>query len=91
MIFDPMYFVFMIPGVLLMLWAQSKVKGSYKRWSQTGNLAGLTGAQAARRVLDANGLHDVAISGRWSQWLKVNPLPSLTLISSFTNLDKATG
>ena len=61
MIFDPMYFVFMIPGVLLMLWAQSKVKGSYKRWSQTGNLAGLTGAQAARRVLDANGLHDVAI------------------------------
>lgn len=61
MFFDPMYFVFMIPGLLLMLWAQSKVKGSYATWSKTANAAGLTGAQAARRILDANGLRDVPI------------------------------
>ena len=61
MLFDPMYFVFMIPGLLLMLWAQAKVKGAYATWSKTANAAGLSGVQAARRVLDANGLLDVPI------------------------------
>jgi hypothetical protein len=61
MFFDPMYFVFMIPGLLLMLWAQSKVKGAYAKWSKAPNAAGLTGAQAARRILDANGLRDVPV------------------------------
>jgi uncharacterized protein len=56
-----MYFIFFIPGMLLMLWAQSKVKGNYKKYSQVPNMAGLTGAQAARRILDANGLQDVAV------------------------------
>lgn len=61
MYFDPMYFVFMIPGLLLMLWAQAKVRGSYKKYSQVPISSGLTGAQAARRVLDAEGLQSVAI------------------------------
>jgi Zn-dependent membrane protease YugP len=61
MFFDPMYFVFMIPGLLLMLWAQSKVKGAYAKWSKAPNAAGLTGAQAARRILDANGLRDIPV------------------------------
>lgn len=56
-----MYFIFFIPGMLLMLWAQGKVKGNYKKYSQVPNMAGLTGAQAARRILDANGLQDVAV------------------------------
>lgn len=56
-----LYFAFMIPGILLMLWAQGKVKGSYKKYSKVANSAGITGAQAARRVLDDNGLHDVQI------------------------------
>ncbi|MFN8592389.1 MAG: zinc metallopeptidase [Thermomicrobiales bacterium] len=59
--FDPMYFVFMIPGVLLMLWAQAKVRGSYSKYSKIRNDANLTGAQVARRVLDANGLRDVPV------------------------------
>jgi hypothetical protein len=58
---DPMYFVFMIPGLLFMLWAQFKVRGAYKRFRQVPNARGLTGAQAARRILDANGLHDVPV------------------------------
>lgn len=56
-----LYFMFMIPGVLLMLWAQSKVKGSYAKYSKVANTKGMTGAQAARMVLDANGLQNVAI------------------------------
>jgi hypothetical protein len=62
MIFDPLYFVFMIPGVILMLWAQSKVKGSYNKFSKIANDEGLTGAQVARRILDANGLYDVPVN-----------------------------
>jgi Zn-dependent membrane protease YugP len=61
MFFDPMYFVFMIPGLLFMLWAQSKVKGNYQKYSKVRNTANVTGAQAARAVLDANGLQGVAI------------------------------
>jgi Zn-dependent membrane protease YugP len=56
-----LYFIFFIPGLLLMLWAQNRVKSSYKKYSQVPNMAGITGAQAARRVLDSNGLHDVQI------------------------------
>ena len=56
-----MYFMFMLPGILLMVWAQSKVKGSYSKYSKVANSRGLTGAQAARMVLDDNGLHDVQI------------------------------
>lgn len=61
MFFDPMYFVFMLPGLLLMLWAQSRVRGTYARFSKVANSANITGAQAARRVLDAEGLYDVTI------------------------------
>jgi Zn-dependent membrane protease YugP len=61
MFFDPMYFVFMIPGVLLMLWAQSRVRGSYAKYSKVRNDVNMTGAQVARRILDANGLNDVPV------------------------------
>jgi hypothetical protein len=56
-----MYFVFLIPGILFMLWAQSKVKGNYKKYSQVRISANVTGAQAARTILDAEGLQDVQI------------------------------
>lgn len=59
--FDPMYFVFMLPGLIFMLWAQSKVRGNYSKYSQVRNSANVTGAQAARRVLDSQGLYDVQI------------------------------
>jgi Zn-dependent membrane protease YugP len=59
--FDPMYFVFLAPGLLFMLWAQMKVRGAYGRYGREANLAGVTGAQAARRVLDREGLTNVAI------------------------------
>jgi Zn-dependent membrane protease YugP len=61
MIFDYRYFLFMIPGLLFMLWAQSKVKGTYAKYSKVRNDRGLTGAQAARAVLDSNGLYNVPV------------------------------
>ena len=55
----PMYFdstmLLMIPGFLLSLWAQFKVKSAYAKYSQVGTRSGLTGAQVAARILqDAN-------------------------------------
>ncbi len=61
MFFDPTYFLFMLPGLAFMLWAQSKVKGNYAKFSKVRNQAGVTGAQAARRVLDSQGLYDVPV------------------------------
>lgn len=61
MFFDPRYFLFMIPGLLFMLWAQSKVRGNYNKYSKVRNDAGLTGAQVARRMLDSNGLQNVGV------------------------------
>ncbi|HEV2529067.1 MAG TPA: zinc metallopeptidase [Thermomicrobiales bacterium] len=61
MFFDPVFLLFMIPGVILMLWAQSRVKSNYNRFSKVRNFQGLTGAQAARRILDSNGLYDVKV------------------------------
>jgi Zn-dependent membrane protease YugP len=61
MIFDPMYLLFMIPGIILSFWAQGKVRGSFQKYSQVANSAGLTGQQAARRVLDNAGLYNVPI------------------------------
>lgn len=61
MIFDPMYILFMLPGFILAIWAQSKVKGNFSRYSQVANSAGLTGEQAARRVLDNAGLYNVPV------------------------------
>ena len=56
-----LYIIFMLPGLLFSLWAQSRVKGAYNKYSNVRNERGLTGAQAARLVLDSNGLTDVPI------------------------------
>ncbi len=53
--------ILLIPAVIFCWWAQSKVKGNYNRYSQVRNLQGLTGAQAARKMLDANGLHHIQV------------------------------
>lgn len=61
MVFDPWYFLFIIPGFLLSIWAQSKVKGNFQKYSQVRNGSGLTGAQTSRRILDAEGLNSIPI------------------------------
>jgi len=46
---------------VLTIWAQFRVKGTFNKWSEVPTQSGLTGYEAARRMLDANGLHDVPI------------------------------
>jgi Zn-dependent membrane protease YugP len=59
---DPTYMLFMIPAFILMLIAQGYVNGDYKKWSQVRAGSGLTGAQAAERLISAGGL-DVNVDG----------------------------
>jgi Zn-dependent membrane protease YugP len=58
---DPMYFVFAMPALLLALYAQWRVRSTYAKYSQLANATGYTGAEVARRLLDASGLHHVQI------------------------------
>ena len=59
MFFDPLYFIFIAPAVLLMIWAQFRIKSTYHSAMQVD--ARLTGAAAARYILDQAGLHNVGI------------------------------
>ena len=54
-------FLVMIPALIFSLWAQFKVNSTFKKYAKVRNRRGLTGADVARRVLDANGLHNVTI------------------------------
>lgn len=51
----------MIPGVLLGLYAQFKLTSTYNKYLEVGNRAGLSGAEAARQILDRAGLTDMAV------------------------------
>ncbi|MEZ6067069.1 MAG: zinc metallopeptidase [Planctomycetaceae bacterium] len=59
MIFDPMYFVFAAPAILLMLWAQGRISSAYRQGMQVPTP--LSGAAVAQHILDEAGVHDVAI------------------------------
>ena len=59
--FDPMYFVFIMPGLALALLATYLTKSTFARYSQFSSRLGLTGAQAAYEMLARNGIHDVTI------------------------------
>ncbi|GAP64410.1 hypothetical protein ARMA_2833 [Ardenticatena maritima] len=59
--FNPMYFLFALPALLLGLYAQYKVQNAFARYSRVRTVRGLTGAQVARYLLDAHGLHHVRV------------------------------
>ena len=61
MIFDPMYIAFMAPALALSLWASWKTKSAFNKYSKVRTASGMTGAQAARAILDANGLQTVTV------------------------------
>jgi Zn-dependent membrane protease YugP len=58
--FDPTY-ILLIPALLLAIYAQGRVQTTFKRYMYERSQAGVTGAQVARELLDANGLHDVPV------------------------------
>lgn len=61
MIFDPIYLALMVPALLLSLWASWRTRSAFKKYSRVRTLSGLTGAQAAAKLLAAAGIHDVEI------------------------------
>lgn len=61
MFFDPVYFLFLAPALLLSVWAQLKVKGATAKYSQVPSSSGMTGAQIARAILDAFGVSGVRV------------------------------
>ncbi|MEK5058498.1 zinc metallopeptidase [Paenibacillus shunpengii] len=56
-----MMFVLLILAIILSVWAQFRVQGTFKKWAKVDNSTGLTGYDVARHMLDTNGLHDVPI------------------------------
>ncbi|KPV59519.1 peptidase [Paenibacillus sp. A3] len=60
MLFHPMDFLIII-AFILSIWAQFRVKGTFNKWSEVSVQSGMTGYEAARRMLDSNGLYDVPV------------------------------
>jgi len=63
MFYDPTYLCFMLPGMLLVMLASWYVNSAYRKWSQVRTRSGLTGAEAAQRLIYNGGLSGVQIQG----------------------------
>ena len=59
--FDPLYMLFLLPALALAGFAQFKTQHTFKKYSRVRSSSGMTGAGAARRMLDARGLNQVEI------------------------------
>jgi len=59
--FDPMFLVLVVPAMIFSMWAQHQVSSSFKKYSQQQTSKRLTGAQAARAVLNDAGITNVQI------------------------------
>lgn len=59
--FDWTYLVIVLPCLILSMWASNKVNSTFKRYSTQRSMRGITGAEAAQRVLRANGVTNVRI------------------------------
>jgi Zn-dependent membrane protease YugP len=59
--FDIYYIVLVLPAFLFALYAQFKVKSTFKKYSMYRNARGLTGADAAREILYSQGLYEVKV------------------------------
>jgi len=60
---DPLYLVFALPALLLAFWAQMRVKSAYNKYLRVPNRVGLTGIDAAERLLANQGLQGISIEG----------------------------
>ena len=59
--FDMTYLILVLPCLILSLWASARVNSTFRRYSQQLSIRHITGAQAAQRVLSANGVSGVRI------------------------------
>ena len=79
--FDPIYFAFILPGLALSLWASFRTRSAFKKYSKVRAATGMTGAQAAQRLLAAGHddpdllaaalLHDAGKGHRLRLWHRV--------------------
>lgn len=60
--FDLTYFILVIPAMIFAFWAQANVKSTFSKYTKVASKRGMTGFDAARRILDANGLTNVRIA-----------------------------
>lgn len=60
---NPMYFVFALPALILAFWAQWRVQSAYNKYLRIRNGRGVTGVQAAKILLNANNLGHISIEG----------------------------
>ncbi len=58
---DPIYYLFILPGIFVGIWAQIKLLHAYGKYNQVQVASGLTGAGAAREILDRAGLNNVPV------------------------------
>lgn len=58
---NPQYLLYMAPALLLMLAAQWYVKSTYKKWGQIQTQSGISGLEAAQRIIRAGGLKEMVI------------------------------
>jgi Zn-dependent membrane protease YugP len=61
MLEDPLFWVLVLPGLLVGVYAQWRIKANVAKYSQVGTKDGITGAEVARRLLDSQGLQDVKV------------------------------
>jgi Zn-dependent membrane protease YugP len=62
-----LYLLFMVPPLIFMIYAQMKVSSAYKKYSRVANMNNISGAQAARTLLEYSGLPDVRVEGAKGQ------------------------
>ena len=67
MYFDPTYFLFVLPALLLGMWAQFRVKSAYSKYLQVANAHGMSGVEAGQALLQANELAHVGMEGTAGQ------------------------
>lgn len=58
--FDPTYVLVLI-GAVICLIASARVKSTFNKYSQYRSMSGMTGAQAAERILNSAGIYDVTV------------------------------
>ncbi len=61
--FNPTYFIFALPALILAFFAQWRVQSAYNKWLRVRNMRGLTGLDAAKLLLNANNLSHIGIEG----------------------------
>jgi Zn-dependent membrane protease YugP len=63
MYFSPTYWIYMLPGILLVMFTSWYVKSAYRKWSKVPARSRINGYEAAQRLINRGGLYGVQIEG----------------------------